>query len=105
MRPDAMLVCGPQPSRHLERPPSLAIEVLSESTATKDLIAKRELYEEQQVEHYLIVDTAERSIRWLALQSNGKSADQSDTISSDGRFSILLQNGCMIDFDSNAALL
>ena len=103
VRPDVMLVCGTQPTRYLESPPSLTIEVLSESTATKDLHAKRELYEEQKVEHYLIVDTAELSIQWLALQSNGKFSDQSDSIANDGKFSIELRNGCVVHFDRNAA--
>ena len=105
VRPDVMLVCGIQPSRYLESPPSLTIEVLSESTATKDLHAKRELYEEQKVEHYLIVDTAQFSIRWLALQSNGKFSDQSDSIAKDGKFSIELRNGCVVHIDRDAALI
>ncbi|MDZ4851068.1 MAG: Uma2 family endonuclease [Pirellulaceae bacterium] len=104
VRPDVMLVCGTQPSRHLEKPPSLVIEVLSESTANKDLHAKRELYEEQRVEHYLIVDTDESTIRWFALQSTGKYQDMTSSIASNGQFSVSLRDGCIIHLDRNMAL-
>ncbi len=46
IRPDLMVVCGEQPERHLERPLALAVEVLSESTRGRDLIAKRFLCRE-----------------------------------------------------------
>ena len=78
--------------------------MLSESTAAKDLFVKRELYESQRVEHYLIVDTAERSIRWLALQATGKYEDTSSCIADDGLFSVSLSDGCTIHFDRKAAL-
>lgn len=104
VRPDVMLVCGTQPSRHLEKPPSLVIEVLSESTANKDLHAKRELYEIQRVEHYLTVDIDESSIRWLVLPSTGKYQDMSNSIARDGLFSVSLRDGCMIHLDRNTAL-
>jgi Uma2 family endonuclease len=103
VRPDVMIVCGNQPIRHLEKPPVLAIEVLSESTATKDNDAKRELYENQRVEHYLIADTAERFIRWFALQSSGEYRDTSNSIPDDGLFSVSLSDGCVIHFDRKGA--
>ena len=102
VRPDVMLVCGRQPERHLETPPILVVEVLSESTATKDVIAKRELYERQRVENYLIVDTEARSICWLELQSNGIYQDATNKIADNGLFSISLSNGCIVNFDRNA---
>ncbi len=51
VRPDAMIVCGVQPSQHLERPPVLAVEVISQSTASKDILQKRELYQHFGVSH------------------------------------------------------
>ncbi len=36
VRPDVMVVCGDQPGRCLERPPALAIEILSDATVEKD---------------------------------------------------------------------
>ena len=102
VRPDVMLVCGCQPERHLETPPILVVEVLSESTATKDRLAKRELYERQGVEDYLIVDTAARTICWLELQTNGTYQDATNKIAENGLFSISLSNGCIVNFDRNA---
>lgn len=56
VRPDVMVVCGEQPDRHLERPPALAAEVLSPSTAARDREHKAALYAEFGVRHYLILD-------------------------------------------------
>lgn len=65
VRPDVMVVCGEQPPRHLERPPTIAVEVLSDLTRAQDLTAKRESYREHQVPHYLILDPDRRSIEWV----------------------------------------
>lgn len=62
VRPDLMVVCGTQPERHLERPPAVVVEVLSESTRGQDLVGKRALYREQGVAHYLIIDTVARTV-------------------------------------------
>ena len=78
VRPDLMVVCGEQPRQHLERPPVLVVEVLSESTRRQDLVAKRELYSEQKVPHYLIIDPDESSVEHVALDGSRRYAiDQS----------------------------
>lgn len=61
IRPDLMVVCGDQPQRHLEKPPVLVVAVLSDATRGSDLVAKRDLYREHQVLHYLIIDPDARS--------------------------------------------
>lgn len=71
IRPDLMVVCGEQPQRHLETPPALVAEVLSESTRGRDLSAKRTLCREYQVPHYLIIDPDERTIEHVS----GETAD------------------------------
>lgn len=48
--------------------PDLAIEILSPSTARRDLIAKRRLYARHGVREYWIVDTARRTIELLLLR-------------------------------------
>ena len=61
VRPDVMVVCGEQPTRHLERPPEIVVEVLSETTRAHDLVAKRAVYREQGVPHYLVIDPDART--------------------------------------------
>ena len=62
IRPDLMVICGDQPEKHLQRPPELVAEVLSDSTRGRDLTAKRTLCRENDVPHYLIIDPAEKTI-------------------------------------------
>ncbi len=99
VRPDVMVVCGEQPPRHLERPPTLAIEVLSDSTSDKDRTVKRELYESQCVEHYLIVDPVFPAIQWLSLMKKSYYTDRSSQISLAEPFAITLDNGCNLLVD------
>jgi Uma2 family endonuclease len=66
VRPDLMVVCGEQPTRHLERPPTVVVEVLSEATRAHDLGAKRAVYREQDVPHYLMIDPETRTVEHLA---------------------------------------
>lgn len=56
VQPDLFIVCKPFETDFLEFPPSLIVEILSPSTAFKDRHEKFELYEEQQVKYYIIVD-------------------------------------------------
>lgn len=99
VRPDVMVVCGSQPGRHLERPPELAIEILSDATAEKDRTAKRRLYELAGVGHYLLVDPLAMTIEWLALGADGTYHDRSADIAEAERFSLTLPDGCRIDVD------
>lgn len=99
VRPDVMVVCGDQPGRHLERPPALAIEILSDATAEKDRTAKRSLYEHAGVGHYLLVDPITQTIEWLQLGDQGTFLDRSGDIASANRLSLTLADGCQIDID------
>lgn len=62
IRPDLMAVCGDQPEKHLERPPELMVEGLSESTRGRDLTAKKTLARENNVPHYLAIDPDQRTL-------------------------------------------
>ena len=63
IRPDLMTVCGDQPAKHLERPPALLVEVLSESTRLSDLNAKQTLATQHYVSHYFTIDPELRTIQ------------------------------------------
>ncbi len=92
VRPDVMIVCGQQPPRHLERPPVLAVEVLSKSTASKDRIQTRELYQYQGVEHYLIADPDKQTLLVMKLTDNGY-----EEIAKSDKYLIELSEGCPIE--------
>lgn len=58
VQPDLVVVCDPakKSPRGVEGAPDLVVEILSPSTASKDLTRKRWAYEEAGVPEYLIVD-------------------------------------------------
>lgn len=95
VRPDLMIVCGEQPPRHLERPPVLAVEVLSKSTASKDLLQKRELYQHHGVSHYLIADPDNRTLLVLRLADGIY-----EEIASTHRYKLEIANGCDIELEA-----
>lgn len=92
IRPDLMVVCGNQPERHLEYPPALVLEVLSESTRGRDLSAKRSLCRENQVPNYLIIDPIPRSLTLVT------PIDETQFAASDS-IQISLQACCQVNVD------
>ncbi len=56
VQPDLLVVCDEIKKKYLDFPPVLVVEILSPSTASKDRGEKMELYQQQQVKYYLIVD-------------------------------------------------
>jgi Uma2 family endonuclease len=66
VRPDVSVVCGDVPARHIEQPPALVAEVLSEATRRRDVDEKKELYRDQGVGCYLVMDPeTNRLSAWL----------------------------------------
>jgi Uma2 family endonuclease len=55
-------------AKRVEEVPSFLVEILSPGSATQDTITKRELYEQNGVREYWIVDTERRSIAQLVLR-------------------------------------
>jgi Uma2 family endonuclease len=56
VQPDIMVICGDFTTVSLEFPPTIVVEILSKSTAFKDRHEKYELYEQEGVQYYIIVD-------------------------------------------------
>jgi len=56
VRPDVTALCEPEPAGHVERPPALVVEILSDATRDRDLTYKRDLYATQGVRWYVILD-------------------------------------------------
>ena len=74
VRPDVVVLDGQVPVRHVESTPRLIVEILSESTAAKDRTAKRELYEQQRVPNYLIVDAEQKRVEFFVLNGDAYQA-------------------------------
>jgi len=67
---DVLIVCKKLEKKHLDFTPSLTIEILSPSTASKDRHEKFELYEQEGVQYYLIVDPQFKKIEIYELVNN-----------------------------------
>ena len=95
VRPDLVVVCGGAPQRHVEQPPALVAEILSEATRTRDLTVKRDLYEQHGVRWYLIIDPDQGRSSLLRLGSLGRY----EPLSAVGRHSIDLCPDCTLSLD------
>jgi Uma2 family endonuclease len=93
VRPDIVVVCGGVPERHVESSPAIVVEVLSETTRSRDLTYKRELYHSQRVANYVIVDADNESIVIDKTNSNG----EIQTIEVTDSLTISICNDCQID--------
>lgn len=71
VQPDLVVVCNPARTseRGIEGAPDLVVEILSPSTASKDLTRKWWLYEAAGIPEYLIVDPIERLGKLLRLEA------------------------------------
>ena len=78
VQPDISIICN---DKKLDKygcigAPDLVIEVLSPSTAGKDHIIKRQLYEQHKIKEYWIVDPSNRIV--TIYHHNGKTYDKAD---------------------------
>lgn len=69
VQPDNLVVCGElEKTAYLSKAPTLIFEILSKSTAHKDRTTKFKLYEQEGVQHYVIVDPHESIAKVYRLQ-------------------------------------
>ncbi len=71
VRPDVLLLCGDVPQRHVEDPPAVIAEVLSPATAQRDRTAKFDLYQDQGVKYYLMLDPDQNILSAVKLDDGG----------------------------------
>jgi Uma2 family endonuclease len=62
LQPDILIVCGEINKSYLDFPPALIVEILSPSTALRDRHTKFDIYEQQGIGFYLIVDPEKETI-------------------------------------------
>lgn len=94
VRPDVMLICGEPPESHLEQAPAIVMEVLSDSTRENDLGYKRNLYRQQGVAAYVIVDPQAQVVLLDRRQLDG--SYRSETV--DSEVSLVVCDGCLLKF-------
>ena len=91
VRPDFMVICGQVGEIVLEFPPVLIIEVLSPSNLKTDRVIKFDLYRENGVKYYLMVDCLKDQVEVYELIDNYyKQVEKSK---------FKLDKTCEIDFD------
>ena len=98
VRPDVLIACGPPPEKYLQQAPVFIAEILSPSTKDKDLTAKRDLYQANDVRYYAIVDPKSKMIELLELDESGiyQTTKIDETI-----VHLSLADGCSISVDVN----
>jgi Uma2 family endonuclease len=95
--PDILIACGEIKKKYLDFPPRLVVEILSPSTALRDRNIKYQLYEQQGVKYYLLVDIDVQKIEVYEL-ADGKYSLWENNI--DQPFE--LENDCRISPDFSA---
>jgi len=81
VQPDNSVICyEPQNEAYLTKAPKIIFEILSKSTAKKDKGLKYDLYEQEGVKYYIIVDTKEKIAKVYELKEGRyiKVCDASD---------------------------
>lgn len=73
IQPDVFVVCDKSKitEANIQGAPDLVIEVLSPTTATKDLRGKKHLYEKSGVKEYIIIDPIEEYVERFCLGTDG----------------------------------
>lgn len=97
LRPDVLVICNHQPSDFVEETPIFVAEVLSDSTRQRDLLYKRETYQELGVKYYLIVDPKNGSWELLVNGEQGYSRSDETIVSFDENCQFALQLDRLFD--------
>jgi Uma2 family endonuclease len=76
VQPDLLVVCKPEKigEKAIHGAPDLVIEVLSPSTALKDMREKKALYERAGVREYVVIDPLENYLQRFFLGDDGRYA-------------------------------
>lgn len=72
LNPDLLILCQPITKQFLDFAPELVVEILSPATALKDRHTKFELYQQQKIPYYLIVDVDEKMVEVYQLSDTNE---------------------------------
>ena len=100
LQPDVLVVCDEKKLRDnksCKGPPDFVAEVLSPSTRGKDLIDKKELYQNAGVREYWVVDT-DKVYKYLL--TDGVYTEEIISLDSSNEIPIEILEGCLINFST-----
>lgn len=96
VQPDNLIVCDEsEDGAYISKAPLVIFEILSKSTAMKDKHLKYEIYQQEGVKYYAIVDPDESFVKLYKLY-NGKYVKEGDFDKQSYTFEI---NDCKVEFD------
>jgi Uma2 family endonuclease len=95
VRPDVLVLCEGMPDRHLETTPAMVAEVLSDSTRQRDQTFKRDLYDRQGVNTYLLLDPDAETL--IAYQRDTAGVWAYEQVA--GNIEIVICENCKIHLD------
>lgn len=72
VQPDNLIVCGDVDGQYLSKAPKVIFEILSPSTAKKDTGIKFDLYQQEGVKYYIIVNPDESLAKVYKLTDDGR---------------------------------
>ncbi len=96
VQPDNLVVCVEVSGQYLTQAPEIVFEILSPSTAKKDEGIKFELYQQEGVKYYIIVNPETSVAKVFRLTDDGRLIKKKDTKNETIRFSL---DECELDFD------
>jgi len=96
VQPDNLVICHePKIESYLTKAPKIIFEILSKSTANKDLRLKYDLYEKEGVDYYIIVNPDDNIVKVYKLH-DGKYIKICDAVNDVVEFEF---DECKVEFD------
>lgn len=96
VQPDNMVVCGKVSGQYLTKAPKIIFEILSPSTAKKDTGIKFDLYQQEGVEYYVVVNPEESIAKVYKLTEDGRLVKKKDAQNDSYQFDV---ENCLLNFD------
>jgi len=70
LRPDIALVCGQTSGAYIKKAPELIVEIVSNSSATRDEKIKLELYQNEKVKYYILLYPKDLKVKIYKLKDS-----------------------------------
>ncbi len=94
LQPDMLVLCKSPGPKFLDFAPLLVAEILSPTTALKDRNTKYEIYQQQKIRYYLIIDINTNSIEIYELSNEHY---QLVAANNDGSFDFEIEDDCRVN--------